>query len=594
MGSVSWFVCSCALLAADPSTAQPTAAQANTAQSSAAQPAAMVLNFTAPWCGPCQSMSPMVTQLEAEGLPIRKINIDREPALMRHFGVTSIPAFVLVIDGRPAERLVGRQDESTLRSLLTKATTHRDRNRVPELPRSEGLLTVQNPTGKADAQTGEVRTASLEATPEVEPALASASGKRVPKGFSLPRFGGARNKAAPTRPAVLRGNASAVAAPAVESSPFASTVRIRVADPKGENFGTGTVIDSRTGRTLVLTCGHIFRNLTPGHRIVVEVFTDTTGDTCESYVGKVIKYDLEADCGLISIPAEGLSVSPLAKTGSGLVKGTPVLSIGCGGGNRPTVHQMRVTALNRYLGPDNIECDDLPVEGRSGGGLFTKSGQLIGVCTAADKKEKRGLYCGLKPLHKLLDQCGLSSLYRSEGEAPSFEDSQSVFASTTGDADQTGEPLDEQLPASEGLDSAASAGPVTASLNDSATGQSDSNLADSGEAPQEMGEQELAELVQSAGPAEVVCVIRPIDRPRDATRVVVINRASPRFLSYLSGEVDLQSGVQKTALKKPKGLPLADAASVAVPDEFVSEDSSGKTAAAREPAPAGYRRSVRR
>jgi thiol-disulfide isomerase/thioredoxin len=592
MGSVSWFVCSCALLAADPSTAQPTAAQANTAQSNAAQPAAMVLNFTAPWCGPCQSMSPMVTQLEAEGLPIRKINIDREPALMRHFGVTSIPAFVLVIDGRPAERLVGRQDESTLRSLLTKATTHRDRNRVPELPRSEGLLTVQNPTGKADAQTGEVRTASLEATPDVEPALAAASGKRVPKGFSLPGFGGARNKSASTRPAVLRGNASSVAAPAIESSPFASTVRIRVADPKGENFGTGTVIDSRTGRTLVLTCGHIFRNLGPSHRIVVEVFTDTTGDTCESYVGKVIKYDLEADCGLISIPAEGLSVSPLAKTGNGLVKGTPVLSIGCGGGNRPTVHQMRVTALNRYLGPDNIECDDLPVEGRSGGGLFTKSGQLIGVCTAADKKEKRGLYCGLKPLHKLLDQCGLSSLYRSEGEAPSFEapsfeDSQSVFASTTEEADQASGPLDEPL-------SAASTGPVTASLDDSATGRSDSDLADADDATQELGEQELAELVNSAGPAEVVCVIRPIDRPRDATRVVVINRASPRFLSYLSGEVDLQSGVQKTALQKPKGLPLADAASVSVPDEFVSDHSTGKTAAASEPAPAGYRRSVRR
>jgi thiol-disulfide isomerase/thioredoxin len=593
MGSVSWIACSCALLAADPSTAQPTAAQSNVAQvsaapSSPAQPAAMVLNFTAPWCGPCQSMSPMVTQLEAEGLPIRKINIDREPALMRHFGVTSIPAFVLVIDGRPAERLVGRQDESTLRSLLTKATTHRDRNRVPELPHAEGLLTVQTPAGTATSQTGEVRTASLDAasSPEVEPALASASGKRVSKGFSLPGFGGSRNKAVPTRPAVLRGNASEVAAPAIESSPFASTVRIRVADPKGENFGTGTVIDSRTGRTLVLTCGHIFRNLGPSHRIVVEVFTDQSGDTCESYVGKVIKYDLEADCGLISIPAEGLAVSPVAKSGSGLVKGTPVLSIGCGGGNRPTVHQMRVTALNRYLGPDNIECDDLPVEGRSGGGLFTKSGQLIGVCTAADKKEKRGLYCGLKPLHKLLDQCGLGSLYRPGGEAPSFEDNQSVLASTSGDS----EAGDEQL-----ADQSSADAPLEDSAPDHlAAGQLDAGQSDAGDATQEMGEDELAELVQSAGPAEVVCVIRPIDRPRDATRVVVINRASPRFLSYLSGEVDLQSGVQKTALQKPKSLPLADAANVSVPDEFVSGAPSGQTATAREPATTGYRRTARR
>lgn len=599
MGSLNWLVYSCALMAAEPG--------------------AMVLNFTATWCGPCQSMSPMVSRLQQEGLPIRKIDIDREPALMRHFGVTSVPAFVLVINGQAVERTVGRQDEATLRRMLAKATSWRP-PQVPDLPGAENLITVQaappNAAPRSPGGRGEVRTASTSdaplwspssavkqpneeiaatepdattrplprASPASPPDRAVAEQSKPSRGFSFPGFGGKSKPAA--KPAVLRGQTGESPFAHLEASPLTSTVRIRVSDAKGENFGTGTVIDSRTGRTLVLTCGHIFRNLEASSKITVEAFLDATGDNVQSFAGKVIRYDLKADCGLIQVSAEGLPVTKVAPPEVKLIKGAPVKSIGCGGGDKPKTHQMRITALNRYLGPDNIECDDLPIEGRSGGGLFTKDGVLIGVCTAADKNEKRGIYCGLNPIHRLLDASGLTSVYRET--TPEFEDNKSLLvdASGRGEADE-GElesgPAEEEFSTDQEI--ASNRGAVTRS-------------ADSGAHP--VGEQELADLVESAGPAEVVCVIRPIDRPRDATRVVVINRASPRFLSYLSGEVDQQESVQKTALARPRPLPLATP-NRDVPEEFVSgprdielaaDESTGgmETEFADEPAPTRYRR----
>lgn len=606
MGSLNWLVCSCALMAAEPG--------------------AMVLNFTATWCGPCQSMSPMVSRLQQEGLPIRKIDIDREPALMRHFGVTSVPAFVLVINGQAVERTVGRQDEASLRRMLAKATSWRP-PQVPDLPGAENLITVQadapksaprSPGGRPVSNPGEIRTASTSDAPlwssktspnrsgetdeQTDPgATASrplpksapanpasdrsvAEQSKPSRGFSFPGFGGRGKPAA--KPAVLRGQTGESPFAHLEPSPLTSTVRIRVSDAKGENFGTGTVIDSRTGRTLVLTCGHIFRNLEASSKIVVEAFLDSTGDNVQTYTGKVLRYDLKADCGLIQIAAEGLPVTRVASPDIKLIKGAPVKSIGCGGGDKPKTHQMRITALNRYLGPDNIECDDLPIEGRSGGGLFTKEGVLIGVCTAADKNEKRGIYCGLNPIHRLLDACGLSSVYRET--TPEFEEDKSLLVDAN-----SADAIDQATPNAESTDLDESVDSQLASNR----GTSSRDAAPEGDA---VDEQDVADLVESVGPAEVVCVIRPIDRPRDATRVVVINRASPRFLSYLSGEVDQQDSVQKTALARPRPLPLATP-NRDVPDEFVSTPGDVDPAAdesvaeteeefADEPAPTRYRR----
>ena len=79
---------------------------------------AVILDFTATWCGPCQQMSPMISRLERQGYPIRKVDVDREPELARRFGIQSIPAFVLVVNGKEVTRLVGAVSDSKFREAL--------------------------------------------------------------------------------------------------------------------------------------------------------------------------------------------------------------------------------------------------------------------------------------------------------------------------------------------------------------------------------------------------------------------------------------------------------------------------------------------
>jgi hypothetical protein len=79
--------------------------------------------------------------------------------------------------------------------------------------------------------------------------------------------------------------------------------------------------------------------------------------------------------------------------------GAEVLNVGCNHGEDPTVRRSKITARDKYLGPPNIEVAGLPVQGRSGGGLFSPEGYVIGVCNAADPEDNEGLYAALPSIH---------------------------------------------------------------------------------------------------------------------------------------------------------------------------------------------------
>ncbi len=80
-----------------------------------------VLDFTAPWCGPCQQLSPMVSRLERQGYPIRKVDCESNRDLVEKFNVKFIPAFILVIDGVERERLGGGSvSEDDLKRLCAR------------------------------------------------------------------------------------------------------------------------------------------------------------------------------------------------------------------------------------------------------------------------------------------------------------------------------------------------------------------------------------------------------------------------------------------------------------------------------------------
>lgn len=82
-----------------------------------------LVDFWAPWCGPCQMMGPIIEELAKEyqdKIKIGKLNVDENPQTAQEFQVMSIPTLIIFKDGQETERITGAQDKETLQEKLDK------------------------------------------------------------------------------------------------------------------------------------------------------------------------------------------------------------------------------------------------------------------------------------------------------------------------------------------------------------------------------------------------------------------------------------------------------------------------------------------
>jgi putative thioredoxin len=85
--------------------------------------APVLVDFWAPWCGPCKTLGPMLEKLEAEAAgkwKLVKVNVDENQELAAHFQVRSIPHVVAFAEGRPVDQFIGVLPEGQLRAFLDR------------------------------------------------------------------------------------------------------------------------------------------------------------------------------------------------------------------------------------------------------------------------------------------------------------------------------------------------------------------------------------------------------------------------------------------------------------------------------------------
>lgn len=81
----------------------------------------VVVDFWAPWCGPCRVVSPTIDQLAEEyngKVKVGKMNVDENPQIAGEFGIMSIPTVMIFKDGQPVQAVVGAKSKDEYKKAI--------------------------------------------------------------------------------------------------------------------------------------------------------------------------------------------------------------------------------------------------------------------------------------------------------------------------------------------------------------------------------------------------------------------------------------------------------------------------------------------
>lgn len=173
--------------------------------------------------------------------------------------------------------------------------------------------------------------------------------------------------------------------------PIRAAVRIRT--PGG--IGSGVILSSVPGRTVVATAAHVVRGAA---RITVDVFRDSG---VQQYSATTATSNNTTDTALLLVVSNKLPLPSAVGSDSSVVsQGDTAFGIGCSGGRGVSVMRCRIQSITN----GDIFASGVPAQGRSGGGLYNQRFELIGICSAASAERGNGWYIGAEKLKTLLSE----------------------------------------------------------------------------------------------------------------------------------------------------------------------------------------------